>query len=107
MLIYNKNPTSHGRSGYYVLKVAGHLINAYCDMKLDCGGIKGGWMRITDIKKGDTCPSGWTKYSSYCTGGSAARYSASFSTNYTSYNKMCGKVLGYQKGTMDAFYPSA
>ena len=57
-----KNPTSHGRSGYHVLKIAGHLINAYCDMELDCGGNKGGWMRIIDIKKGDTCPSGWTKY---------------------------------------------
>ena len=38
-------------------------------MELDCGGIKGGWMRIADIKKGDTCPSG---YSNYCTGGPAA-----------------------------------
>ena len=48
--IYNKNPTSHGRSGYYVLKTD-HLFFAYCDMELDCGGIKGGWMRVADIKK--------------------------------------------------------
>ena len=68
-------------------------------------------MRITNIntKGGDTCPSGWTKYNnSYCTGGSAAGcYSAHFSTNSTSYSKVCGKAVGYQKGTMDAFYPSA
>ena len=71
--IYNKNPTSHGRSGYYVLKTD-HLFFAYCDMELDCGGNKGGWMRIADIntKRGDTCPSGWAKYKSYCTGGSVA-----------------------------------
>ena len=31
--IYNKNPTSHGRSGYYVLKTD-HLFFAYCDMEL-------------------------------------------------------------------------
>ena len=46
--IYNKNPTSHGRSGYHVLKTD-HLFFAYCDMELDCGSNKGGWMRIADI----------------------------------------------------------
>ena len=109
--IYNKNPTSHGRSGYYVLKIAGHLINAYCDMELDCGGIKGGWMRIADVntKEGDACPRGWTSYrKSYCTGGSTGGcYSAHFSTNSTSYTKVCGKAVGYQKGSLDAFYPYA
>ena len=61
--IYNKNPTSHGRSGYYVLKTD-HLFFAYCDMELDCGGIKGGWMRIADLntKSGDACG---TSYKSY------------------------------------------
>ena len=39
--IYNKNPTSHGRSGYYVLKTD-HLFFAYCNMELDCGSNKGG-----------------------------------------------------------------
>ena len=108
--IYNKNPTSHGRSGYYVLKTD-HLFFAYCDMELDCGGIKGGWMRIADIdtSRGDICPSGWTSYSnSYCTGGSAAGcYSTNFSVNSTSYSKVCGKVSGYQKGSMDGFFPAA
>ena len=51
--VYNKNLTSHGRSGYYVLKTD-HFFFAYCDMELDCGGTKGGWMRIA----GDICPSG-------------------------------------------------
>ena len=46
--VYNINPTSHGRSGYYVLKTD-HLFFAYCDMELDYGGTKGGWMRITNI----------------------------------------------------------
>ena len=107
--IYNKNPTSHGRSGYYVLKTD-HVFFAYCDMELDCGGTKGGWMRIADIdtSRGDTCPSGWNSYNSYCTGGSSAGcYSAHFSVNSTSYSKVCGKVRGYQKHSMDGFYPSA
>ena len=45
------------------------------------------WMRLADINtnRGDTYPSGWTKYNSYCTGSSAAGcYSAHFSTNSTS-----------------------
>ena len=79
-------------------------------MELDCGGNKGGWMRIADIdtSRGDICPSGWNNYNSYCTGGSAAGcYSAHFSTNSTSYSKVCGRVRGCQKGTMDGFFPSA
>ena len=102
--IHNKNPTSHGRSGYYLLKTD-HLFFAYCDMELDCGGNKGGWMRIADIntKRGDTCPSKWRSYKSYCTGGSGANcYSTHFLTNSTSYTKVCGKAVGYQKGTIDA-----
>ena len=76
--IYNKNPTSHGRSGYYVLKTD-HLFFAYCDMELDCGGNKGGWMRIANFQKRDTYPSGWNSYNSYCTGGSSAGcYSLTF-----------------------------
>ena len=107
--IHDKNPTSYGRSGYYVLKTD-HLFSAYCDMELDCGGTKGGWMRIANINtsRGDTCPSGWNSYNSYCAGGSAAGcHSANFSTNSTSYSKVCGKIRGYQKGSGDSFYPSA
>ena len=32
----------------------------YCDMELECGGHKGGWMRIADLdtSRGDDCPTG-------------------------------------------------
>ena len=66
--IYNINPTSHGISGYYFLKTDDNPFLAYCDMELECGDTKGGWIRIADIKKGDTCPHGWTRYNSFCTG---------------------------------------
>jgi len=107
--IYNKNPASHGRSGYYILKTD-RLLFTQCDMELECGGIKGGWMRIADINtgRGDQCPSGWSAHKSYCIGGEAAGcYYTHFSTASTSYSKVCGKVVGYQKGSMDGFYPSA
>ena len=70
--IYNKNPISHGRSDYYVLKTD-HLFFAYCDMELDYGSNKGGWMRIANINKEiPALVDGLYKYNSYCTGGSVS-----------------------------------
>ena len=81
--IYNKNPTSHDRSGYYVLKTD-RLFFAYCDMELDCGGTKGGWMRIINLSNRDISPSGQSTYLSCCTGGSVVGcYSAHYSTDTT------------------------
>ena len=89
VVIYNKNPTSHGRSGYYVLQTD-HLFFAYCDMELDCGGIKGSWMRVADR---------WThKYTVQ-----EDQQLAYFPTNSTWYDKVFGKAVGYQKGNMDGF----
>ena len=93
-----------------ISKLHDHLFLAYCDMEPDCGGNKGGWMKIADINtnRGDTCPSGWTRYKSYCTGGSTCGcYSTHFSTNSTRYTKVCGKAVGYQKEGMNVFYPYA
>ena len=58
--IHNKNPASHGKSGYYVIETD-HVHTVYCDMELKCSGHKGGWMKIADYdtSKGDDCPSGW------------------------------------------------
>ena len=97
--IYNKNPTSHGRSGYNVLKID-HLFFAYCDMELDCGGIKGNWIRIvrSDTRRGNTCPSGWNSHKLCCTGSSATDcYSAHFSLNSRSYSKVCGRYYETRK----------
>ena len=110
--IYYKNPESHGKSGYYVIKTD-HVFFAYCDMELECGGTKGGWMRIADIdtRRGDQCPSGLVKSSQHhsckANNDAAGCYSTIFDTLSTSYSEVCGKIIGYQKGSMDGFYPSA
>ena len=88
----------------------------YCDMELECGGHKGGWMRIADLdtSRGDNCPSGWTKITTNDTGqpsidvcrspsDNAGCYPTIFTVNGTSYHRICGKTRGYQKYTMDAF----
>lgn len=100
------------KSGYYHLKQH----NVYCNMELDCGGYKGGWTRVVsfNIYRGDKCPQGWqVDHGNYigrhfCTGGyKAGCYAAQFSTNQTHYTRMCGRLRGYQKGSMNAFFPAA
>ena len=111
--IYQINKATRGVSGQYWIKaVSGTVQRVYCDMELECGGHKGGWMRVAqfDTTNGDTCPGDWinnANYNSLCTGtGGAGCYSANFSIPY-SYNKICGKVKGFQKGSTDGFYPHA
>ena len=75
-----------------------------------CGGI--GWTRVAylDMKDpGSVCPSNWTLHTSPvrgCGRTQAARYtcdSAIFSARGQRYSRVCGRILGYQKGTTDAF----
>ena len=149
--IYNKNPESHTKSGYYWIlsreycgmtytgsscediyynnpetgdKSGYYYINGkwiYCNMKditapnfiPTCAGVGGGWRRIVhiNISAGDNCPSGWRKdtYSgvSFCrvvSDGTDTCSSTNFSTNGISYQKVCGRARGYQKGKLDGFY---
>ena len=108
--IYDTNPASHGKSDYYVIKTD-HMHTVYCDMELQCGGHKGGWMKIADydISRGDDCPNGWSKTTAnnidMCRSpsNSAGCYSSNFLVNKVNYSKICGKVKGYQKGSPSAF----
>ena len=86
----------------------------YCDMMVisTCfagdAGVGGGWKRIVNINisAGDDCPSGWRRSVnsnvSFCRidrpdveGNTFS--SANFSTNGTSYQRVCGRAGGYQK----------
>ena len=113
--IYSKYSETHDKSGYY------RIYNkdwTYCDMTpksehfiAQCGGE--GWRRIAhiDINAGDDCPGEWRKATesdvSFCTVASTSKLdtcsSAKFSTNETSYQKVCGKARGYQKGVTWGF----
>ena len=150
--IYNKNPESRDRSGYYwitdgpsrvycgmnytgssceaiynnnINKSGYYRINdnqwTYCNMTVianndfisTCAGVGGGWTRIVNINinAGDDCPGEWRKATqsgvSFCrvaSDGSHTCSSASFSTNGISYQRVCGRARGYQKGDTLAFY---
>ena len=114
--IYQVNEASRDMSGYYWISTATGVHQVYCDMELECGGQKGGWMRIADLdtSRGDKCPSGWSKITTNDAGhpsidvckspsNNAGCYPTSFGVYGTSYHRVCGKVRGYQRYTTDAF----
>ena len=110
--IYQINKDTRGVSGYYWIQDDSEVAQkVYCNMELECGGHKGGWMRVANIDttNGEACcPGDWinnVNYNSLCTGtGGAGCFSANFSVPY-SYNKVCGQMKGFQKGSPDGSYP--
>ena len=108
--IFEKNPSSHGKSGHYLIRT-NDLFLAQCDMETENEDKKKGWLKIADIdvSKGDECPKGWNKTKvngiEMCRSlyDSAGCYSANFSVNGTRYRKIRGMVRGYQQGSTDSF----
>ena len=97
----------------------------YCKMKTftqairkdfitTCAGVGGGWRRIVNINisAGDDCPGEWRKATqsgvSFCRVASDDKYTCSttgnISTNGISYQRVCGRARGYQKGHATGFY---
>ena len=108
--IYRINKQSRGMSGDYWINTTTGVHKVYCNMELECGGHKGGWMRIADLdtSSGDSCPSGWGSITSplpacRSASNSSGCYSTSFSVNGVSYHKVCGQARGYQVDSTDAF----
>ena len=114
--IYNNNPETGNKNGYYPIN---NTQWTFCNMTaiaagyftFSCAGVGGEWRRIAniDISAGDDCPTGWSKSShsgvNFCRSPSdnAGCYSTIFSTNGTSYTRVCGRARGYQKGSTDQF----
>ena len=101
-------------SDYYWLRGTGDSSHhMYCDMSRSCGEITGGWMRVTKINmtnSSHTCPEGLkllTTPKRLCAmnidGGGCS--SATFDLHGIPYSHVCGKIIGYQQKTPDAFAP--
>ena len=109
--IYEFNKASRKRSGNYWINTNTGVHQVYCDMELECGGHKGGWMRIADLdtSRGDDCPSGWTKITTSsivacrAPNSNAGCYSTNFSTLNIPYSRVCGMAMGYQRSRPDGF----
>ena len=109
--IRNSNPSAP--SGFYqITSTNGSLVQVYCDMEgTNCGG-EGGWTRVAFVnmtKPGATCPQGLDQKmfdgSSYCGRfvNSSAGCVSAVVDNIISYQKVCGRVLGYQQNGPNAF----
>ena len=99
-------------SGYYYLgSTVGWRRQVYCHMDELCG-TKGGWTRIAYLDmtfKYSRCPSGFKLYQSgevracgRSTSSGATCTSIRFPSHGTSYSQVCGRVVGYQYGSIDA-----
>ena len=116
--IYNNNPETVDKSGYYRINENQWIycyMTAIGDFISTCAGVGGGWRRIANINisAGDDCPGEWRKATqsgvSFCRVASDDLYtcsSANFTTNGISYQRVCGRARGYQKGETFAFYGS-
>ena len=110
--IYDRNTSSP--SGYYWLESSSEqAIQEYCDMERMCGGVQGGWMKVISINMSNlssSCPSGLKTLTSpkrLCamnTDGAGCS-SAYLNVHGVKYSRVCGKIIGYQQRSTDAFAP--
>ena len=110
--VYQINKATRGISGFYwIIYGTNESIQVYCDMELECGGHKGGWMRIAylDINAGSLCPLEWASVNvssiQMCQppSNTPGCYGTRFSVHGVNYTKVCGQARGYQKGIPGAF----
>ena len=123
--IYKNNSETDDKSGYYrinnnhwtycnMTRIANGDVTISGDFISTCAGVGGGWRKIVNINisAGDDCPGEWRKVTqsgfSFCRVASDADRqtcsSANFPTNGISYQRVCGRARGYQKGDTAAFY---
>ena len=121
--IYNSFPETQNKSGYYRMKENNKYQWTYCNMSTiqgsgdfisTCAGVGGGWRRTVNINisAGDDCPGEWRKATqsgvSFCRvatdNTTHTCSSANFSTNGISYQRVCGRARGYQKGHTLGFF---
>ena len=101
---------SDAKSGYYWIQDGCCPVKVYCDMNnTECGG--GIWTRIANVNMSipsNVCPSGLEKVSTpkSCRKNKDSGCSTTlFKTYNLEYKSVCGKLIGYQINSPDAFYP--
>ena len=104
----------HSPSGlYWIRGTDGAAKHMYCDMERSCKGVGGGWMRVASVDMTDSsnsCPSGLrtlTEPRRLCGKNidGAGCSSAVLPVEGVQYSRVCGKIIGYQQYTPDAFSP--
>ena len=105
--VLTSDPTAP--SGYYNIKLSnGTITTVYCDMDLNCNGERG-WMRVGYLNMTDPneqCPPGFRLYEENgvkaCGKYTKGCVSVTYPSHDISYSQVCGRVIGYQRGSPDA-----
>ena len=101
-------------SDYYIIAdTAGHARHVYCNMERLCGDSKEGWMRVAYLNMSDSTEDCPQKFKLYEANGiracgrqsSQGCQSVKFPSYSISNSQVCGRVIGYQKGSPDGFDP--
>lgn len=101
-------------NGFYtIVNAHGASVNVYCYFQQLCGA-KNGWTRVAFLNMTDpseNCPTGFKLYKHglirACGKYSSGCLHKTFSTHNIPYNKVCGRVKGYQFGSPDGVRPSS
>ena len=103
---------------YWITSSNGTAIQIYCDMDRECtcnNNSVGGWSRVAYLNMTDPthqCPPEWREITepvrtcgrtNETLGDGGGCSSASFSAYNISYSHICGRIVGYQLGSPDAF----
>ena len=99
-------------SGYYWLNVSDRPRQFYCSVNETrcCNGSDGNWMRIAYLNMSDPsqqCPDSWREIDSpirTCRRqANTSINSVKYSSHGIPYSRVCGRIIGYQYGTPEAF----
>lgn len=112
--IHRNNPSLP--SGRYWISQDELPVQVYCDMTRSCGGVTGGWMQVANIDMtvaNNPCPAGFTERvrdtapKRLCVADDTGPgcFSSMFSVRGISYGHVCGRIIGYQNSTPNAFFP--
>lgn len=102
-------------SGYYIIHNP-EVPMAMCS--LSCGGVSGHWVPVADLdmtRRFDVCPAGFDEVMAgdndqrVCVISSeeGACQEVEYPVDFRRYSKVCGKIIGYQFGSTDAFHAPA
>ena len=114
--IYSLNSSSP--SGlYWIGGGEGPPQRLYCDMGESCGGVAGGWTRLANINMTNvshSCPLNLVEVSpdpkrprlcTLPTSMTVGCSSTKFASHGITYSRVCGRIIGYQDRTPNAFFP--
>ncbi len=112
--IYESNSSSVSGM-YWLRRCDGAMVEAYCSMGNPCGctGNNGGWKRIGFLNTSDTtqpCPGGTRLFAGSARFRTCARLthgciSLVYPVDFMEYSQVCGRIIGYQHRSPDAFSP--